>query len=158
MKLTIESDIDKSLKVYNKKYKDVTQKALAKIGQQALTWMAQGSPYEQRTPPVLTGNLRASGSVFVGTKLVGDSSQWGITPSKDTERNNNQKDNVVTLSFGAVYAARVHETESNGGKYTKQSGDSGPHWVKKHLDADQEAYWKLLAIFLNKDLNKGDAK
>lgn len=119
------------------------EEALTKAGLQGLNWMVNGSPNERVVPPIKTGMLRGSGSIFVGNKFISatpDKSGYG-TPNTSYSG----KDNTITWGFNTDYAARMHESNWNPGKYSKQSKDVGNKWIRKHLDADKELLFDFIA-------------
>lgn len=122
---------------------DVRNRALTKAGLQGLNWMVNGSPKLSLVPPVLTGALRGSGSVFVGNKFI------TATPDKSGEgtpaTSHNAKPNVITWGFNTAYAARIHESNWNPGAVSQTAGNVGNKWIRKHLKADKELLFEFIA-------------
>ena len=122
---------------------DVRNRALAKAGLQGLNWMNNGSPKLSLVPPILTGALRGSGSVFVGNKFITatpDNSGEG-TPATSY----NGKPNTITWIYNTSYAAKIHETKWKPGTVSQTAGDVGNKWVRKHLQADKELLFDFIA-------------
>lgn len=134
------------------------QKALMSMGLQALNNTVNGSPSEDSRPPILTGRLRGSGTVFVGNKRIGDSLYPGGTPATSSGENNS---NVITVGFNTEYAARMHEhLEPYGtpdpitGKTFKAHRDAGTvtgKFLERHLKADKEELMKLFSLIYKKE-------
>jgi hypothetical protein len=145
MRLKIKSDIDKGLLKFEKVSKEAIKEALEKGALQYINWIVNGSPNNSRVPPVLTGTLRGSGSVFVGDKLIkttGDSANTSYSG----------KDKVTTIGFNTEYAAKLHETEWKPGLVSIQSGDVGNKFIESHLKSDGEAWLKFVATLMRKRL------
>lgn len=125
-------------------------KAKAKVGLQLLNWTLEGSNNESVVPPIKDGILRGSGSVFVGSDLIGDSkTQYPEgTPNKSYS---GHKD-IITIGFNTSYAERMHETEWTPGPVSEQSGDTGNKFIEKHLRADGRNLLKLYATFFKQEM------
>lgn len=117
--------------------------AKKKVGMQLIMWIVQGSSKSGVVPPILTGNLRGSGSVFVGSELVFDTRGFvGVgTPCTSTSA----KPSEVTVGFNTSYAAMMHENTWNPGPVSTQSGDVGNKFVQLHLQADAKACLQMYA-------------
>lgn len=120
-------------------------KALTKTGLTAINFIVNGSPSEPVVPPILHGILRASGSVFVGSKFVGGNN-LAPSPGSRSARSHSEKDGIITVGFNTAYATYLHETDWNPGPVSEQSGDVGNKFVEKHLSADKEVYMKTYSI------------
>jgi len=127
------------------KKRSVDFKAKAKVGLQLLNWIVNGSSKEPTIPPIKTGILRGSGSAFVGSELVGDSK--GLIGRGDPNKSFSGNPNTVTVGFNTSYATRMHEEEWNPGPVSRQSGNVGNKFIKKHLAADGKNLTKLYAMF-----------
>jgi len=126
-------------------------KARQKVGLQLLNWTLEGSAHEKVVPPILDGILRGSGSVFVGSKIVGTSvSKY---PHGTPNRSYTGHRDLITIGFNTIYAAKLHEKEWNPGPVSKQSGDTGNKYIEKHLIADGKDLVKLYAEFMKKDIS-----
>lgn len=108
--------------------------ARTQMALQLLNFCNQGSGKDPTVPPVLTGNLRGSGSVFVGAVLVqttrGEYSEG--TPATSS----NEPGSTITVVYNTAYAARMHEDAWEPGPRSAQSGNVGNKWVERHLAAD----------------------
>lgn len=135
------------------------QKAKEKMGVQMLTWMNAGSPNESATPPIRWGVLRGSSTVFVGGSLVGIYPQKihtgageEITPATSYDG----KKEVVTVVWNTNYAYKMHEERGKKwqdlGPFSAQSGNATDKWVEKHLNADKESLYELMATIIRKEL------
>jgi hypothetical protein len=121
------------------------------MGLQLLNNVINGSPRSGVVPPVLTGRLRASGSVFVGNTFVGDSSNETVTEGKPTpNKQHSDNINIVTIGFNTPYAARWHEQSFVPGPFSLQSGDVGNKYLEQHLKADRKELLKLYADIFKK--------
>jgi hypothetical protein len=132
--------------------------AMVKTGMMILNWMNNGSANCSTVPPIRSGMLRGSGSVFVGNECVhtskGDYPAGTPNVSYDAGRNN------IAVGYNTAYAARMHETTwVPGGKIPGKAarnnpnitGDVGNKWMEKHLIADKESIMRLYAMELKKE-------
>lgn len=126
-------------------------RARQKVGIQLLNWTLEGSAHEKVVPPILDGILRGSGSVFVGSKMVGTSKDY---PNGTPNRSYLAHRDVITIGFNTAYAAKLHEKEWNPGPVSQQSGDTGNKYIEKHLIADGEDLVKLYADFFKKEVEQ----
>jgi len=108
--------------------------AMAQVAVQMLTWMNTGSPAEPLKPPIRFGTLRGSGSVFVGSTLIGIAPSEGGEPTPATAYSANA--NIITIVYNTSYAAKMHEWKGGWGKYTLQDGNAGAKWIERHIRAD----------------------
>ena len=133
----------------------------SKIALQFLQWTNQGSPREQVVPPIATGNLRGSASVFVGPVLIQTTrgEEPDGTPATDTDERN--MDNV-TIVYNTAYAAKLHESMdwTPGGNPPNKEVEHNPakvanvgnKWVEKHMKADAQAFFQMYADLLKAEL------
>lgn len=152
----IENTLNKGLSEYFKLTKPggkVDINAKKAMGLQLLNNTINGSPNESVVPPVLTGRLRASASVFVGSEFMKDTSNLSVSGDSPTP-NKSYSDNIdtVTVGFNTPYAARMHEqySEFKPGKFSKRSGDVGEKFLERHITADKEELIKLYGKILDK--------
>lgn len=124
-------------------------KARKKVGLQLLNWTLEGSSNESVVPPILDGILRGSGSVFVGSKVVGDSKS--DYPQGTPNKSYTAHRDVITIGFNTAYAAKLHEKEWQPGPVSLQSGDTGNKYIERHLKADGEDLVALYAEFFKKE-------
>jgi hypothetical protein len=83
------------------------------------------------TPPVDTGFLRGSASVFVGSRLV--SGQGSVSAPED----------VATFAMDTPYTAYQHELEN--AVYSNNSDKIGPKFVETKLVRFAKDYGKIMA-------------
>jgi len=162
MRMDFKENITKRLALYDKKLNldnspGVDQTAKIKLGLQLLNWVVNGSSNESVVPPIMHGILRGSGTVFVGSKKVGDmkNEYREGTPASSYSG----KKGVITIGFNTAYAARLHEINFvPGGKIpSKQAqrnpsmlGDVGNKFVERHLKADGKALLKMYAAVIKR--------
>lgn len=153
-KLKIKTNFD--FKKFNRVNKKAFMKALKKGAIQMLDWSANGSSKVQAKPPIRWGVLRASGSAFVGNKLVGTTmgtnppSQGSPTPNKTF----NDKKRTISIGYNTAYANRQHEDKMQPGIFSQQAGNSNPgnQWLQKHLIGDGSLLMKMISEILEKEL------
>jgi hypothetical protein len=142
-KFFVKTNIPKRIKKMIKDYPKVREEALTKGGLQMINWIVNGSPRESVVPPVLTGALRGSGSVFVGGKFI------TATPDESGEgtplKSYSAKPNTITWIFNTAYATRLHERKWTPGEVSQQSGNVGNKFIRKHLKADKELLLEFIA-------------
>ena len=150
--LYVKEDITEGLKkFFNKIDPKARGKGLVALGLQLINNTVQGSPRESVRAPIWKGRLRGSGSVFVGSKKVGDTlflGESGTLAQAHAENNFN----VVTVGFNTEYAARVHERlkpagdwipGGKSGKGASISADVGGKFLERHLKADKTELYQL---------------
>jgi hypothetical protein len=145
MELIIRDELSPGLIKFKKVSDKVMKVAVEKAALQFLNWIVNGSPTNSRVPPILTGALRGSGSVFVEAKLISTTGGQANTSYSGQKM-------VTTIGFNTVYAARLHETEWNPGPVSVQSGDVGNKWIESHLKSDGKAWLKFIATLMEKKL------
>ena len=136
--------------------KKVSKKAIVgsqkKAAIQMLDWMSSGSTGSAKAPPIRTGVLASSGSVFYKNKLLKvspDVSSGLGTPNKEFNAKN------ISWGFDTDYATRMHEDKNlNPGpvSQTNPNRHPGNQWVLEHLKKDKDNYTKLIALFMQKEL------
>lgn len=127
---------------------------LRKAAIQMLDWMVSGSRNVPDKPPIRTGVLASSGSVFQDGRF--------LTASPDIHRgddsatpNKSYAGKGITWGFNTDYAARMHEDNSlNPGPFSTQSGGRNPgnQWLTKHLQRDKNDFMEVVAGFVKKEL------
>ncbi len=136
---------------FNKIDPEAKEKGLIAFGLQLLHNTVVGSPNEGVRAPIRKGRLRGSGSVFVGSKKVGDTTFLGKrgTPAQSHSEKN---PNIVTAGFNTEYAALVHENlqpkgswvpGGKDGKGASLSADVGGKFLERHLKADKDELMQL---------------
>lgn len=149
--IEIKSNLDDGIKKFKKVSKDQDFKGKTQMGFALMNAILNGSSRERVVPPVATGHLRGSGSLFVGGKLVGEAPKFkgrGI-PNKSFRAN----DDTITVGFNTEYAVYTHEKDFIPGPVSQQSGDVGNKWMEKHLMADKEDLMKLYGTLMEKRLD-----
>jgi len=141
-----------------KKYKDLANmegnegadfRAKSQVALQFLNVCDNGSAKEPVVPPIKTGNLRGSASVFVGPIMVQTTrGRYGIgKPATSCP----EKMNIITLVWNTAYAAKMHEDTWEPGPVSEQSGDVGNKWCERHMIADGPDLLELYAIIFKKE-------
>jgi hypothetical protein len=135
------------------------QLARTRMGLQLLNIVVNGSANESVVPPIMTGVLRGSGSVFTGSVFVGDTK--ANYPNGTPNASYSEGDpNDITVGLNTAYAARLHETQwtAGGKRPSAQSlrnpgmlGNVGNKFIEKHLKADGKDLVKFYAGQLKKE-------
>ena len=142
-----------------KRYKDllaldktggVDFQAKTQVAKQLLNWSNQGSANDSVVPPIDTGNLRGSASVFIGSVLVQNTrGEYGEGTPLLTHSDTN---NVITIIYNTAYAAWLHENPMGEvwqpGPKSVLSGDVGDKWLERHLKADGASLLEMYASLL----------
>jgi len=126
-------------------------KAKSQIALQLLNYTNQGSANDPTVPPIKTGNLRGSGSVFIGSFLVQITrGEYGVgTPATSTNTTNLDH---ITIVYNTSYAAKLHESFNwSPGPGSEKSGDVGNKWLEKHLFADSKDLLAQYALILKRE-------
>jgi hypothetical protein len=139
----IKENISSGIAKFKASNPKVQEEALVKAGLQLLNWIVNGSPKESVVPPVLTGQLRGSGSVFVGNKFISATPDQSGKGEPNTSYN--APNNVITVGFNTSYAAKLHETAWNPGVGSQRSGNVGNKFIRKHLAADKDLLFSFIA-------------
>lgn len=150
VRLEITSNIGEKMTVLQKKMPVIHERAMVAVGLQLINNIANGSSHETVVPPVLTGLLRGSGSVFYGSKHVFSLPPYNGQGKPNTSHSG--REGEITVGFDTAYAARWHETNFIPGPVSKDSGDVGYKYVEKHLQHDGKALFQLYADIMKKDL------
>lgn len=147
---TLRIEIDNKLEfdVYFKKFKEADENARVKVGIQLINNIVQGEGGTNVKPPILTGTLWGSGSVFVGSKNVYITQSQGGNPTPAVSHSD--KDGVITIGFNTPYAARWHNNSFKPGPVSKQAGNVSDQYITKHLQADAQELTKLYAMLVKK--------
>jgi hypothetical protein len=139
------------IKLFKDKSPQVIDDALALAGLTLLNWVIQGSPKESRQPPIDTGLLWGSGSVFVNSKLIGVSPAVNGqgTPNRDYTA---MTGHTITIGFNTSYAAVMHEGRYNLGKISREQKNSGNKFLERHLIKDKELLMEQIAKYMKDKL------
>ena len=133
-----------AIKNVSKKAFETAQK---KAAIQMLDWMSSGSMASEAAPPIRTGILASSGSVFYKNQNLAvskDISSGQGTPNRQFNSKN------ITWGFNTDYATKMHEDKNlNPGPYSMRNANRHPgnQWVLEHLQKDKDNYSKLIAKF-----------
>ena len=152
----VKNTLDQGMQLYVNRINKVKPVALAKMGLQLLNNVINGSPGASVVPPKLTGHLRASGSVFVGNILAGDTAN--LPGSGSPNRDHSANMNVITIGFDTPYAAKMHENLAPEGKCYQlgevsiRSGDVGPFFIRLHIENDGKELMGMYATFIRKEM------
>lgn len=143
----------------NKDQSTADFKARQAMGLQLIHFVNNGSSQESVRPPIRTGVLRGSGSVFVDGVLVGDTK--GNYKNGTPNESYSAKAGDITIGFNTAYAARWHENPfTPGGKVPSKISAKNPamlanvgmKYVEQHLKADQKVLWTLYAAIFKKEM------
>ena len=148
------------------KFKNVSKKsmnnALEKGSIQMLTWANNGSPKESATPPIRWGVLRGSSSAFVGDKStyvfpqdVSQEATEDATPAISYKGN----ESTITIVYNVNYAFKMHEEKGKSweqlGPFSEQAKNVSDKWLEKHLAADKDILFEMIAKIVKKGLSNG---
>jgi hypothetical protein len=152
MLIEINSNIDDGIKKFKRVSKDQDYKGKVQVGLALLNGVLNGTPKESTVPPIDTGHLRGSGSVFVGNNLVGEAPKF--RGQGQPNRSHRADKDVVTVGFNANYAIYTHERDFVPGEVSQQSGNVGNKWMEKHLIKDRKDLIALYAKLMKERLDK----
>lgn len=155
--LTIKSTIDVShLVKQSKNYFWLAQRTAANA---MLDWMANGSMNSPKKPPIRTGVLASSGSVFYKSKYLGSTKDVRTSDAKEPAfPNKHHTGEGVTWGFNTDYATAMHEDKNlSPGPFSIRDSNMHPgnQWLMEHLQKDKNSYTELVAKFIK---NKLDSK
>jgi len=147
--LVIDSrDLLKGAKRYGRETAKSISLAMEKAGIQLLTWVINGSPNETKTPPLLTGFLRGSGTAVVNNKVVFTGGSLGFTG--DSFSGKNTSDNEILIVFNTPYAERMETGDYKLGKRSARIGNAGKNFIASHIEGDAVS----LTNFMAKDIKR----
>ena len=141
--IKITNTLGKGIAKFKAEYPKVKEKALISAGAQLLNWIANGSPKNSTVPPLLTGVLRGSGSLFVGSKFI--TATPDLYGNGDPNTSHAGKKDTITIGYQTDYAKRLHETSWTPGEKSERSGDVGNKWIRKHLASDKDLLFAFIA-------------
>ena len=145
IEFTYVNTIPQGLKDYRIKSGEVHKTAMKKIGIQLLTNIVTKAP----TPPIMTGLLRSSGSVFYENEFIGTTPQLvkGAYVSAF-----NSGENTLAIIFNTAYAWKMHEDydNMNKGKTSQSAGNVGSKFIEKHLKDDSNEMMEFYAAQMRK--------
>jgi hypothetical protein len=166
-KMVVKNTMLKQIPIVQQKEKEINNMACKKVGIQLLNFTAQGSFNDPTMPPIMTGYLRGSGSVFVNNELVGTSPKpYGKgDPLRSFSVGVSNKDQtVISIIYNTEYAARWHENKFvPGGKRPSKAARNNPSiiknvgnkWIERHLKADSKHLMELYGDMIKKEFDKG---
>jgi hypothetical protein len=144
-----------------------SERACVAVGLQLINFCVNGSPNEPTQPPIDSGLLRGSGSVFVNGKFI------TATPQVNGEGDPLKSLNVsleagrqkIDVVFNVPYAYWLHESSDwiPGGVKPSRAATNNPaittnvgnKWVEKHLYADGEDLLILYGSQMKKNFFRG---
>lgn len=146
----VRNDVQKGMQKYFKllginKKDSVEYKAKTKVGIQLINFIVNGSSGSSKVAPKDTGNLRGSGSVFVGSDMVFNTRGMFGAGTPNTSYSANISN--VTIGFNTSYATWLEE---NTGWSPKGDPDSGPKYIEDHLKADAKTLGNMYATLIKK--------
>lgn len=143
----------KGIDTFSKDFKAAHQKACIAVGLQLLNNCNNGSPNETVVPPIDTGLLRGSASVFVNNKLIGVGPKVnGLgDPLTSFSVKAGKNQTVITIIYNTSYATKLHEKPFNLGPGSEKAGNVGNKWITKHLRADKEEFKVLYVAIIRKN-------
>lgn len=153
--LEIKADFSGLLKLKSKSPK-LFQSSQAKAAIQMLDWMSSGSPGSPSKPPIRTGVLASSGSVFYNNRYLGASPS--VSKGGAPTPNKSYSGKGITWGFNTSYATRMHEDKGlRPGPFSSADPERHPgnQWLTAHLKGDKNNYTKLIAEFMKAKLNSG---
>ena len=134
------------------------------VALQLLNNVINGSLGASVVPPIMTGRLRASGSVFVGGNFIKDSGDEPVDGESGTpNKSHSDKVENITIGFNTEYAAKWHEKKfTPGGKKPSKIAKSNPaalanvgnKYLEKHLQADGKELMELYADTVRSESSK----
>jgi len=166
-KMKVVNTLTSGLEKLQYSEKTANEKACIKVALQLLNYCAVGSPNEPTMPPILTGYLRGSGSVFVNNKFISATPKVNGKgePLRSFSPLFSKGHTVISIIYNTPYAARWHESYgwTPGGKTPSIAKQNNPNitrnvgnkWVTKHLNADSKDLMYLYQVTMNKEFFKG---
>lgn len=149
------SAVTRSLKKVQRKSPEIFDKALAVGALQLLTWSNTGTGRTSKKPPIRTGVLRGSSSVFVGKRLISIYPQAANGSEYPTPaRTHSGEKTTITIVWNTDYAAKMHEWKGGWGKFTIQDQDAGNKWATENLKANRNDLMKVIAAEAKKRMNR----
>lgn len=135
---TVKNTIVKGFKTFDKTHNKASDAAAIALGLQLLNFCANGSPSDPIKPPILTGYLRGSGSVFYNNRFLTATPpvKGKGEPLKAFSVNTPKGQRIVTVIYNTAYALRMHESFWNPGKESQKDGNTGRKWLERHVKAD----------------------
>jgi hypothetical protein len=164
IRLEVKDEISNGIKAFVIKTGSVKNpgtllhRSWAAVGLQLLNFAVNGSPKNTVVPPVDTGLLRGSGSVFIGSMILGTSQMiTGFGDKGTPATSHSEKEGIITIGFNTAYATRQHENLTPAGDYYPGkksiiSGDVQGKFLESHLKTDGQELMRLYARLMKKGL------
>lgn len=135
---TVKNTIVKGFKNFDVTHNKASDSAAIALGLQLLNFCANGSSNDAVKPPILTGYLRGSGSVFYNGRFLTATPKYKGKgePLKSISVNAPKGQRIVDIVYNTAYALRMHEEYWNPGKASQQDGNTGRKWIERHIKAD----------------------
>ena len=157
-KFQINSDkMLKNLAQYRKKALQASYRATRRAGLQQLTWVVQGSPKNNKTPPIRTAFLRSAGQVFIDGKPAYSAYDNLRIQSKENGKpqiaraGQKKKDSYTfTVVFNTQYAAKMEKGPYKLGEKSARAGNVGPNFLSSHILSDRVALLEGIAKYIKK--------
>jgi hypothetical protein len=156
-KMVVTNTMDRGFALFHLEHQKANEKACIAVGLQLLNFCAKGSPNSPIKPPIWSGYLRGSGSVFVNDKFIKATERINNegTPLKSLSVGvDNKNQTVISVVYNAAYAARMHEGFWSPGQKSTKDGNTGRKWIEIHLNKDAADLMFLYGTILKKELWK----
>ena len=155
----IEDGIKKELGKVSGAHLQGAYRGVRRAGLQQLTWIVQGSPKINKTPPIKTAFLRSAGQVLVnGVPAYTAFAQGLAVAQKQAKKVSQGKKKPNTYNFEIVFNARyAAKMEKGGYKLGEKSitaGNAGPKFLESHMAGDKEMILQGIADFIKKTVSK----
>jgi hypothetical protein len=152
MGLIIENEMTGKLKEYKKLFEANDMYAKKQVAVALLEFTLSGSSKEAAVPPIDTGMLRGSASVFVANEWIAGADTHTDFQNKSGSGTNDK--DIITVGFNVDYAALVHEHE---GSYSERSIADGAKtkFLERHIQRDGKTLIQTYADIIKNKLNKG---
>ena len=150
-----DNDLRKKLGKISRAHLSAAYRGVYAAGLQQLTWVVQGSPKINKTPPIRTAFLRSAGQVLVNGRPAYTALDIGVTSKKGQAKKINsgtRKPNIYNFEiiFNARYAEKMEKGGYNLGELSKQAGNAGPQFLESHMKGDKEAILEGIAKYIKK--------
>ena len=148
-----DNELKKKLGRASRAYLSAAYRGVYRAGLQQLTWVVQGSPKINKTPPIKTAFLRSAGQVLVNGRAAYTALDIGVSSKKGQAEKINlgtRKPNTYNFEivFNAKYAAKMEKGGYNLGEKSKQAGNAGPKFLESHIKGDKEMILQGIADFI----------
>ena len=130
------------------------KQGLAQAGLQLMSDAIDQAP----SVPLDESTLQGSGSVFVGSKLIGTSvdragGKGHPTPARDMASSVTADETTATIGFNTPYAARLHEHPEY--MFQQNKGHEGGKFLEYKLFAFGKQYFDIAAFNIRKVFDQG---